>query len=81
MRRGDFGQIILPEFPKRKLFGKTNTSEDSIKNRQAELQAYFNELLSIEKILFLLKEYLPNGNAMQEETKENVYLGDHLGGV
>jgi hypothetical protein len=51
----------VPQFPGRKLFGSTNTSDENIKKRAYELQSYFEELLLIEKVLNLpvVQEFLP----------------------
>ncbi|CAD8185738.1 unnamed protein product [Paramecium octaurelia] len=54
-------QLQLPQFPGRSLFSKTNKNEERIQQRQSELEVYFNELLSIDKILSLtpVQQYLP----------------------
>lgn len=42
--------ITLPDFPKRKLFGKTNSSSEHIQNRMTDITSYMNCLLSNEKV-------------------------------
>ncbi|KRX08134.1 Phox homologous domain [Pseudocohnilembus persalinus] len=43
-------EIYLPVFPGRKMFGSTNKDESDIVQRRNDLNFYFNELLSIQKL-------------------------------
>ena len=63
--------IALPEFPKRKLFGKTNSSTGHIQNRMMDITTYMNSLLSVEKVYDFpgLKCYLP-----EEDLNDNSLL-------
>ncbi|KAM3140696.1 Sorting nexin-17 [Paramecium bursaria] len=56
-------KIKIPplQFPKKKMFGSTNNSEESIKKRRQELTTYFDEVLSYPELhsLSQLEELLP----------------------
>lgn len=54
-------KVSIPDFPGRKFFGSTNSSDDGIKKRAFELQTYFEDLLLVEKIrnLPIVQDYLP----------------------
>ncbi|CAK63046.1 unnamed protein product (macronuclear) [Paramecium tetraurelia] len=69
-------QLQLPQFPGRSLFSKTNKNEERIQQRQFELEVYFNELLSIEKILSLtpFQQYLPlETDQKQQQNINNIF--------
>ncbi|CAD8145128.1 unnamed protein product [Paramecium octaurelia] len=69
-------QLQLPEFPKRSLFSKTNKNQEKIIQRQQELELYFNQLFSIDKILSLapVQLYLPIETPLNQQMKINVSI-------
>lgn len=46
---------VIPEFPKRKIFGITNESPNKIETRKQNLQDYLNDLFKFE-----ISEYIKN---------------------
>ncbi|CAD8109061.1 unnamed protein product [Paramecium primaurelia] len=69
-------QLQLPEFPKRSLFSKTNKNQEKIIQRQQELEQYFNQLFSIDKILSLppVQSYLPIETPINQQMKISVSI-------
>ncbi|CAD8092700.1 unnamed protein product [Paramecium primaurelia] len=73
-------QLQLPQFPGRSLFNKTNKNEERIKQRQFELESYFNELFSIDKILSLtpVQQYLPIENDPKQQMNISIKIENYV---
>ncbi|CAD8119283.1 unnamed protein product [Paramecium sonneborni] len=71
--------LQLPQFPGISLFSKTNKNIERIKQRQIELETYFNELFSIDKILSLtpVQEYLPIDSTQNQEMNISIKIDNY----
>ncbi|CAD8158945.1 unnamed protein product [Paramecium pentaurelia] len=61
-------KLLLPRFPKKKMFGRTKNSQSDIKTRGLELQQYLETILNIPSIwsFQFLREYLPKVQQIDE---------------
>ncbi|CAD8182796.1 unnamed protein product [Paramecium pentaurelia] len=73
-------QMQLPQFPGRSLFSKTNQNEEKIIKRKIELETYFNELFSIDKILSLtpVQQYLPIENLQNQQMNISIRIENYV---
>ncbi|CAD8120445.1 unnamed protein product [Paramecium sonneborni] len=72
--------LQLPQFPGRSFFSKTNDDKEKIIQRKIELETYFNELFSIEKILSLkpVQQYLPIDNTQNKEMNISIKIENYV---
>ncbi|KAL4476119.1 hypothetical protein ABPG74_009852 [Tetrahymena malaccensis] len=66
--------INLPEFPSRKMLGKTNTNESSIIQRKNDLEIYLNELIHFTQVQALqtISQLLPSSvDVLAKQDKQN----------
>ncbi|CAK59735.1 unnamed protein product (macronuclear) [Paramecium tetraurelia] len=73
-------QMQLPQFPGRCLFNKTNQNEEKIEKRKYDLESYFNELFSIDKIISLtpVQQYLPIESIQNEQVNISVKIESYV---